>query len=156
MKWPMFNICKHMIHHMTEWWKSVPMVPHMVYFDRLVTIQRQFINVQYRDTSKIWSKHVSLTGPLEFWIRKWPSADIYCVRVLFCMSDHHDVHCTCPSPHQCRTTDNCHSYQSHEQVITWMWLCYLLWNNQYFITNLIYIINPKPVIFYYSLCIIIM
>ena len=68
------------------------------------------------------------------------------------MSDHHDVHCTCPSPHQCRTTDNCHSYQSHEQVITWMWLCYLLWNNQYFITNLIYIINPKPVIFYYSLC----
>ena len=53
VKWPMFNICKHMIHHMTEWWKSFPMVPHIVYFDILVTIQRQFINVQYRDTSKV-------------------------------------------------------------------------------------------------------
>ena len=29
------------------------MVPHMVYFDILVTIQRQFINVQYRDMSKV-------------------------------------------------------------------------------------------------------
>ena len=29
------------------------MVPHMVYFDILVTIQRQFIDVQYRDTSKV-------------------------------------------------------------------------------------------------------
>ena len=29
------------------------MVPHIVYFDILVTIQRQFINVQYRDTSKV-------------------------------------------------------------------------------------------------------
>ena len=29
------------------------MVPHIVYFDILVTIQRHFINVQYRDTSKI-------------------------------------------------------------------------------------------------------
>ena len=28
------------------------MVPHMVYCDILITIQRQFINVQYRDTSK--------------------------------------------------------------------------------------------------------
>ena len=28
------------------------MVPHIVYFDILVTIQRQFINVQYRDKSK--------------------------------------------------------------------------------------------------------
>ena len=26
---------------------------HMVYFDILVTIQRQFINVQYRDTLKV-------------------------------------------------------------------------------------------------------
>ena len=42
-----------MIHHMTEWWKSFPMVPHIVYFDILVTIQRQFINVQYRDASKV-------------------------------------------------------------------------------------------------------
>ena len=31
------------------------MVPHMTYFDILVTIQRQFINVQYRDTSKVES-----------------------------------------------------------------------------------------------------
>ena len=29
------------------------MVPHVVYFDILVTIQRQFINVQYRETSKV-------------------------------------------------------------------------------------------------------
>ena len=29
------------------------MVSHMVYFDILVTIQMQFINVQYRDTSKV-------------------------------------------------------------------------------------------------------
>ena len=29
------------------------MVPHIVYFDILVTIQRQFINVQYRNTSKV-------------------------------------------------------------------------------------------------------
>ena len=29
------------------------MVPHMVYCDILITIQRQFINVQYRDTSKV-------------------------------------------------------------------------------------------------------
>ena len=29
------------------------MVPHIVYFDILVTIQRQFINVQYRDTLKV-------------------------------------------------------------------------------------------------------
>ena len=31
------------------------MVSHIVYFDIhvLVTIQRQFINVQYRDTSKV-------------------------------------------------------------------------------------------------------
>ena len=28
------------------------MVPHIVYFEILVTIQKQFINVQYRDTSK--------------------------------------------------------------------------------------------------------
>ena len=38
---------------MTEWWKSFPMVPHIVYFDILVTIQKQFINVQYRDTSTV-------------------------------------------------------------------------------------------------------
>ena len=31
------------------------MVPHMVYFDTLVTILRQFINVKYRDTSKVES-----------------------------------------------------------------------------------------------------
>ena len=29
------------------------MAPHIVYFDILVTIQRQFINVQYRATSKV-------------------------------------------------------------------------------------------------------
>ena len=29
------------------------MVPHMVYFDILVTIPRQFINVQYRGMSKV-------------------------------------------------------------------------------------------------------
>ena len=31
------------------------MVPHIVYFDILVTIQMQFINVQYHDKSKVES-----------------------------------------------------------------------------------------------------
>ena len=43
-----------MIPHMAEEYKSFQMVPHMVYIVILVTIQRQFINVQYRvDASKV-------------------------------------------------------------------------------------------------------
>ena len=38
---------------MTEDENSFLMVPHMVYVVILVTIQRQFINVQYRDASKV-------------------------------------------------------------------------------------------------------
>ena len=38
---------------MTEDSNFFLMVPHMVYVLILVTIQRQFINIQYRDASKV-------------------------------------------------------------------------------------------------------
>ena len=44
---------------------------------------------------------------------------------------------------QVHENENCPSYHSHEQVITWMWFLYLVWNNWYFMANAIYISYPK-------------
>ena len=71
-------------------------------------------------------------------------AEIWCVCILFCMSDLHHIHCTCPSPHKWIRTENYFSYQHHWQIITWMRICDLLCNNRYFMTNPIHMIYQKP------------
>ena len=50
------------------------MVPHMVYFDILVTIRRQFINVQYRDTTHITSRKY---GPYKGYLCKYRQSSYF-------------------------------------------------------------------------------
>ena len=57
LTWVLWNnqylIYVSIIQHMAEDYNSFRMVPHMVYVVILITIQRQFINVRYRDVSKV-------------------------------------------------------------------------------------------------------